>query len=198
MALRENQLEILVALSNGNGQGNNDLAIHLHGDSSSRGNFSTTLKNMEKRGIIKNDGRSGNYGKYNYHITKDLKIFECIIKNIFNKYYQYIMESEKLSKEYEILNARGAWADNRMVNFIDRANESDESKRLFSEALKDFTFSQYTGEIIKEYGIRDTLKAIPTMTVEDYIKFVDWADEKEFTKSEETTCSLYFLYHTIW
>jgi len=136
MALRENQLKILVVLSDEKGYGNNELARRIHEDKI-RGNISTTLKSMRKLGVIENLGPKGNYGEDSWHIKKDYLIFKCIISKLYYKYYFYIVESGKIGQEYEVLKEHGAWADNRMIEFIGRSNEIYENCKFFSKALND-------------------------------------------------------------
>lgn len=197
MKLTEPHLKILVILSNEKGYSNKKLTEIVTGDLRNKGNISKFLSPLMYdykliENLPKENSKSGfHYFEYNLHIIKDIKIFNSIIENIYNKYYYYTIESAKLGEEYNLLKTHGAYADDRMINFLSKANEITKENEFFSKALNDFTYSQYTGEIVKKYGIKDTLNAIPMMAVDDYIKFVDWADENEFT---DTNSYVYLVF----
>lgn len=179
-----NQLRIIVALTDEKGHGNNELTRIIYGDAISRGNTSSTLKTLMKSGIIENLKGDGTFEKDNIYLRKDIKIFENIIQCLYKNHKRYFLKSRNLEDEFEFLKAHGAWADNRMIDFINEANGINENDQFVSKALNDFTFSRYTGKIIKKYGLKIVLESIPRMKIEEFIKFVDWANEEGFVDDE--------------
>jgi hypothetical protein len=181
MNFNETQLKILVILSDENGYSNNDLAKELYGNKSYRGNISNALKPLRKKNeVVEILESTTNYEEYNLHIKVDKDVFASIVTQLDGKASRYDLESAKISREYKRLNERGGWADNRMMNFLVGSQDCLKSCEYFSKALAKFIYSQYTGKIIKEYGFEVVRRLIPMMKVNDFIKFLDWAEEKYF------------------
>jgi hypothetical protein len=185
MKFTDKHLKILVTLSDEAGYSTTSLADIIEGDKEGKGNISKILGKMISNSVIENLQPKTHFHDYNLHIKKEMVIFISIIFQLDEKYNHCHLESVKYGEKFKMLEKRGGWADNRMITLISEIHKHSESYQSSEELLVKFRCSEYTGEIIKKYKIKDTLNAIPMMTVDDYIRFVDWADENKFTKSED-------------
>lgn len=185
MEFSDTQLKILVILSDEEGYSNNQLAKPVYGDKKYKGDISKALEPLLKPdGPVENLASKTRYREFNLHIKKNMDTFVSIISQIYEKYVCYHLEWVKFCEEYEMREKRGGWADDIMISFLNRNANLSKLDSYFKDALEKFTHSEYTGEMIKNYGIRDILNAIPMMQVKDFIRFVDWAEDKEFIDAE--------------
>lgn len=191
MGYTESELKIFVALSDEKGYGITELAKLIFEDEKSKSNISNSITNLRKKckkdniafPIVNLTG-TRDHGKDNMHLVRTIEIFSSIINDLNSTYKNYLLKSAADYEEYQYLERHGGWADNRMMDFLEKAKDNYPNCMLFKENLDKFIYSRYTGEIIKKHGFEATIKSMPMMTVKEFITFTDWADEKEYVTGE--------------
>lgn len=186
MKYNENQLKILVILSDEQGYSNKQLAKLIYGKESYKGNISTSTKPLMKAGeeIIEKLSSKTIYREFNLHIKKDKNIFKSIIGQLNKNKVESDTEEAKYGREFCILVENGDWCNERLIEISKVRYNCEQKKELYSNLLDTFSYSQYTGEIINLYGIEFVLSCMPRLKVKDFIKFVDWAEENKFVDTE--------------
>lgn len=180
MVFTGNELKILLTLSDESGYSIRGLAENIYKDKKSKSDISPIAKRLIKKGILENLESKTAYHDFNLHIAKDIKIFNLIITELYSIIKYYNIESSKILGECKWLEKRNTCIDEIVCTFSAESEANDECIASSEEDLNKFLFSIYTGEIIKNYGLQLTLEKIPTMTKEDFVKFIDWAEDNKF------------------
>ncbi len=175
------QQQILVILSDEMGHSNKELSEIVYGNINGKGNISRILSDLRREGkkiadkkVVLAKFGDLDYPGHKYWINKDKDVFNSIVSCLKDNVSEIRQEVIRINDQLSEVIKYEDWKDNTIKLILEFDKYKIDGKHHI-EILDKFIFSEYTGQIIKQFGIDFVCSSIPKLDIDKFVDLVDGA-----------------------